>query len=737
MKTFIHLLILFLLFITITTFGQTTLKGKVVDEKGKGLLGANVSLKGSYDGATTDADGNFQFKTSEKNGQIINVTFIGYEAYNQKITLVLGVQVLTIKLRETSNELNTVTVTAGSFEASDEKKTTLIKPIDMVTAAGSGYDVAQTMTLLTPGSQRNGESTGLFVRGGSAQESKILIDGLTVQNAFNTPSPDVPSRARFAPFQFKGFAFSTGGYSAQYGQALSAVLAMNTTDLATESSYVVNLNLVQASVGYTQLTDNHSINGTIAYNNLTPLFAVYPQNVDWVKIPEQINISTSYRLKPSASENFKTDIIYSKSASGLMFKDQEDNNKLTEFGVKNDNLLITSTHQKALDKEALWILKSGISYSYNLDGLKAGTTTLAKTEQRTQFRSTIVRSFEGNNNLLLGVEGHSANYDLLIDKTATQENIKYNYSLNDNYGALFSESEFYVTRKLAGRVGVRGEYSSLASSFNFAPRFSLAYKTGAYSQISVAGGKFYQTSDYQYYYRNKTLQFENATHAVLNYQIIKNKRTFRVEGYYKNYDNLVREYPNKEGYFDVNPQRFPNGKTDNSGYGYAQGIDVFFRDSKTIKNGEIWANYSYCDSKRLFGNYLTEAQPTFVSNHNLNVIYKQYISKPTMTVSVTYSYNSGRPYYNPNISNFLSERTPDIHIVSFGANYLTNIKGHFMVVYLSVDNVLGTGRIYNYRYSEDGKTRISIVPPANRMILIGTYITISKKKVVPEDMRKD
>ena len=737
MKTFIHLLILFLLFITITTFGQTTLKGKVVDEKGKGLLGANVSLKGSYDGATTDADGNFQFKTSEKNGQIINVTFIGYEAYNQKITLVLGVQVLTIKLRETSNELNTVTVTAGSFEASDEKKTTLIKPIDMVTAAGSGYDVAQTMTLLTPGSQRNGESTGLFVRGGSAQESKILIDGLTVQNAFNTPSPDVPSRARFAPFQFKGFAFSTGGYSAQYGQALSAVLAMNTTDLATESSYVVNLNLVQASVGYTQLTDNHSINGTIAYNNLTPLFAVYPQNVDWVKIPEQINISTSYRLKPSASENFKTDIIYSKSASGLMFKDQEDNNKLTEFGVKNDNLLITSTHQKALDKEALWILKSGISYSYNLDGLKAGTTTLAKTEQRTQFRSTIVRSFEGNNNLLLGVEGHSANYDLLIDKTATQENIKYNYSLNDNYGALFSESEFYVTRKLAGRVGVRGEYSSLASSFNFAPRFSLAYKTGAYSQISVAGGKFYQTPDYQYYYRNKTLQFENATHAVLNYQIIKNKRTFRVEGYYKNYDNLVREYPNKEGYFDVNPQRFPNGKTDNSGYGYAQGIDVFFRDSKTIKNGEIWANYSYCDSKRLFGNYLTEAQPTFVSNHNLNVIYKQYISKPTMTVSVTYSYNSGRPYYNPNISNFLSERTPDIHNVSFGANYLTNIKGHFMVVYLSVDNVLGTGRIYNYRYSEDGKTRISIVPPANRMILIGTYITISKKKVVPEDMRKD
>jgi hypothetical protein len=737
MKTFTQLLALFFVLITINSFGQTTLKGKVVDEKGKGLPGANISLKGSYDGATADADGNFQFKTSEKNEQVIVVTFIGYETYNQKAILNSSDLQFNVKMRETANELNTVTVTAGTFEASDEKKTTLIKPIDIVTTAGGGADITQTITLLTPGSQRNGESTGLFVRGGSAQESKILIDGLTVQNAFNTPSPNVASRSRFSPFQFKGSAFSTGGYSAQYGQALSAILAMNTTDLATESGYVVNLNLAQASLGYTQLTDNHSINGTIAYNNLTPLFAVYPQNVDWVKIPEQINISTSYRLKPSVGENFKADVIYGKSASGMMFKNQEDNNKLTEFGIKNDNLLITSTYQKVLDKEALWVLKSGASYSYNLDALKAGTTVLEKTEQRTQFRSTITRSFEGNNNLLLGMEGHTANYDLLIDKTKAQEGLKYNYSLTDNYASLFSESEFYITRKLAGRVGVRGEYSSLADGFNVAPRFSLAYKTGLYSQVSMAGGKFYQTPDFQYYYRNKTLLYENATHAVLNYQIIKNKRTFRVEGYYKNYDNLVREYPNKEGYFDVNAQRFPNRKTDNSGFGFAQGIDVFFRDAKTVKNGDLWVNYSYCDSKRLFGNYLSEAQPTFVSNHNLNVVYKHFIAKPMMTVSATYSYTSGRPYYNPNNPNFLSERTPDVHNTSLWINYLTNIKGNFMVIYLSVDNVLGTERIYNYRYSEDGKTRISITPAANRMILIGTYITISKKKVVPEDMRKD
>lgn len=733
MKTLTNLLVLFFILTTAYSFGQTTLKGRVIDEKRVGLPGANVSLKGSYDGATADAEGNFQFKTTEKGSQILQSSFVGYEAYSQTIILKNGLMELTLKMRETANELNTVTVTAGTFEASDEKKTTLIKPIDIVTTAGGGADITQTMTLLTPGSQRNGESTGMFVRGGSAQESAILIDGLMVQNAYNTASPDVASRSRFTPFQFKGSAFSTGGYSAQYGQALSAVLQMNTTDLATESGYIINANLAQLSAGYTQLTDNHSINGTIAYSNLTPLFSVYPQNIEWKKIPEQLNISTSYRLKPSSGENFKFDAIYGKSASGMMFKNAENNNVLTEFGVKNDNLLLTSSYQKALDKEANWVLKSGASYSYNFDDLKAGTSTFGKTEQRSQLRATLTHSFAGNSNILFGTEAHSAKYDLLVQ----QNGEKINYALVDNFVALFSESEFYITRKLAGRIGVRGEYSSLESGFNLAPRFSLAYKTGQYSQVSMAGGKFYQTPDYRYYFYNKKLQYEQATHAVLNYQIIKNKRTFRVEGYYKKYENLVREYPSSVGYFDANSQRFPNGKTDNSGHGFAQGVDVFFRDSKTVKNGDLWVNYSYCDAKRLSANYITEAQPTFVSNHNLNVVYKHFIAKPMMTISGTYSYTSGRPYYNPNNVNFLSERTPDVHNTSVWVNYLTNIKGNFMVIYLSVDNILGTKNVYNYRYSTDGKTRTEITPAAYRTIMIGTYITISKKKVLPEDMRKN
>ncbi|MFC0181126.1 TonB-dependent Receptor Plug Domain [Pseudarcicella hirudinis] len=737
MKTFIIILVSYLLIMAPRLFAQTTIKGKVTDAKGHGLPGANVFLKGAYDGATADAEGNFKFQTSEKDTATLACTFVGFEAFSKKITLSQQTIEVSIKLREAVNELNMVTITAGAFEASDERKTTPIKPLDVVTTAGAAADVTQAMQLLTPGSQRNGESTGMFVRGGSAQESKILIDGLTVQNAYNTPSPDVASRSRFSPFQFKGMAFSTGGYSAQYGQALSAVLLMNTMDLATESGHSVNVNLAGVSYGYTHLTDKLSFSNNVNYTNVTPLFKVYPQNITWTHIPEQFNYSSSFHLKPTSASLFKVDAVYATSQTGMLFKNVGDELNLTEYGIRNKNLLVTSTYQNILDKEANWTMKTGLSYSYNLDKINIGNLYLEKTEQRSQGRAVFTRALGTNSNLLFGTEFSSAQYDLVVDQTQINNGSKNKYGLTDNFSTVFSESEFYVTPQLAARVGLRGEYSSLSSGFNVAPRFSLAYKTGTYSQVSLATGNFYQTPDYQYFYYGNKPTFEKSTHYVLNYQYIRNQRTFRIEGYYKNYASLVREMPATEGYFDANPNRFPVGKTDNTGFGYAQGIDVFFRDNKTFKNGQVWINYSYLDSKRLYANYLTEAMPTFASNHNLNVIYKQYISKPMMTASVTYSYTSGRPYFNPNNTVFLADRTPDLHNVSVGVNYLTHVKGNFLVIYFQADNVFGFDRVYNYRYTEDGKSRYTVGPTANRMFIIGAFISISKKKQLPEDMRKE
>ena len=66
------------------------------------------------------------------------------------------------------------------------------------------------------------------MRGGDAVESKTIVDGLLIQNPYDSSVPHIPQRGRFTPFEFEGTVFSTGGYSAQYGQALSSVVDLTT-----------------------------------------------------------------------------------------------------------------------------------------------------------------------------------------------------------------------------------------------------------------------------------------------------------------------------------------------------------------------------------------------------------------------------------------------------------------------------------------------------------------------------
>jgi hypothetical protein len=725
-------LLLISLLVSLTASAQLTLSGRVTDQKGQALPGANVFLVGTYDGANTDSTGHFRFTSTRKDTATLMVSYIGYEPFRQKITLG-PTSPLTVRLTESANELNTVVITAGSFEASDEKRMTMLKPMDIVTTAGANADITAAMNLL-PGTQRVGEQTGLFVRGGSGEEAKVVIDGMIVQNPYFSSMPDVQSRGRFQPFMFKGTSFSTGGYSAQYGQALSSVLLLNTTDKTQNEGLGVSINLASAALSYDHATEKSSVSATGYYGNLKPLFALVPQNIDWTQVPEFAGSSLTYRLKPSKTGLLKFYGMYSDSRLGMNFVDPANEIGKTAMKQLNRNFFTTSTYTDSW-ADGRWLLNSGLSYSYDTDATTFSGADFGRSSERLQGRFVLTRLLPGNNSLLFGTE--VSRVTLRNSVMGTQ------YALHDNYGAVFVESQTYLGRNLAVQVGIRGEYSSAISRFNLAPRLSMAYKTGPYSQISFAYGQFYQTPDYRYLYLNTNLSYERADHLILNYQIIKNKRTFRIETFYKNYAQLVREFTGQPGSaprYDANPYRFPIGRTDNTGNGYAQGFDVFWRDQKSVKGLDYWITYSYVDTKRLFQQYIVAATPTFISNHNVSLITKRYFEKISTNLALTYTISSGRPYYNPNRTGepneqFLADRTPMVNNLSFSASHITRIKKNLVVLYATVDNILNTRNVYTYRYTPDGKTRYAVGPQSYRSFFIGGMIMLSKKaKVNPDEL---
>ncbi len=217
---------------------------------------------------------------------------------------------------------------------------------------------------------------------------------------------------------------------------------------------------------------------------------------------------------------------------------------------------------------------------------------------------------------------------------------------------------------------------------------------------------------------------ERATHYILNYQYIDGGKTFRIEGYYKRYDQLVKYDP--QNMYD--PLKYYN-----SGSGYAQGIDIFWRDSyRSLKNVDYWISYSFLDTERDYRDFPERAIPIFASRHNISVAYKQFFPKLRSFLSGTYTYASPRPYNDPNTSGFNTGRTKSFNDLSVTiAHMLSENIGLFFMC----SNVLGINNVFGYEFgtavNEDGLyNQRAIIPAARRFILIGVTITLSKNGVM-------
>jgi hypothetical protein len=204
MKTKLSFLAIFL---SLTlSFAQTRISGKV-SFKNKGVNEVNVTLKDTYDGATTDSEGNFSFETSEKGDHVLSFTHPKYIEVNKNINIGDQNVVVNAELKEQINEIDAVVVSAGSIEASDKKRATaLLTPIDIYTTAGANGQISSALNYL-PGVQKVGESEGLFIRGGTGTESKIFMDGSLINNYFSNSIPGIAGRDQFNTSLFKGNIF--------------------------------------------------------------------------------------------------------------------------------------------------------------------------------------------------------------------------------------------------------------------------------------------------------------------------------------------------------------------------------------------------------------------------------------------------------------------------------------------------------------------------------------------------
>lgn len=699
----------FLLLASTLLLAQTTISGVVSDEKGNPIIDANIYLEGTYDGSSSNSNGKFSFDTSEKGIHTLIVSFVSFEPLRLTED-VANMKDLHLVLREDVNSLETVTLSAGTFSANNHSKASVLKPLDIVTTAGAVGDFIGALQTL-PGTSTVAEDGRLFVRGGDADETQIFIDGIRVFTPYTSSANNIPVRGRYSPFLFDGMTFSTGGYGAEYGQALSSILLLNTIDEETlqEKSDITIMSL-GAGLGHTKKWKTNSLSLNASYVNLAPYKAVFPDRNEWVKPYEAVGAETVFRQK--IGDGLLK--LYSAFESTNFELDQEDINhpEGNRFKLNDKNFYTNASFSEILNHG--WSVFAGGSYTYAHTKVHVDSSDIKDREHSAHLKLKMSKRFNNYFKLHVGTEYLTTAFD----ENYRAESFKGDFGFNNNISATFVEGDVVFSRRLALKLGVRHEYTALQKQNTFSPRAALAFKTSKNGQFSLAYGDFYQQQHNEILKFNSDLNAQHAQHYILNYQYAANNRIFRAELFRKNYNRLIT-------YNDIDPNS--NTSFFSDGDGYAQGLDVFLRDNQSLRNLEYWISYSYLDTERLYKNYPETATPSFANRHNLSVVTKYWIDDLRSQVGFSYQFASGRTYTDYNAPGFLQNKTKSYNDLSFNWAYLLTPQ---KILYVSISNVLGVKNVNGYQYANAPNSngiypRRELRPAMDRFFFVGFFWTIS------------
>ncbi len=729
---------LFSLCCSLPTLAQSKafVQGQVVDETEQPMAFVNVQIVDTTDGAVTGRDGRFAFSTQHLGPHHLSASFIGFEPTRQSLHLTAGdTTTVRLVLRRVLIELGETVVTVSTYTTGEDETVTLT-PLEVVTTAGASADIFLTLKTF-PGVANVDGGAGLFVRGGDVGETVILLDQATVVHPYKYESPTGGVFGTIPPFMVQGTAFSTGGFSARYGNALSGVLAMESRDLPVQQSYTLGLGLAAGSVGVAlPLVEDKlglRFTGNLSFTDL--MFRVNGHRDKFVTTPR------------GHDENLN--LIYQYSSSGRL--------KLFSFNAGDEigveviepsfDGLYRNSSDRALynlqwtDVWADWYIQTSASLNQYETRRQLGNLDLTPHDWTGKMRTDWERVLGAFGVLRLGAEMEHANNQYIgripqgdiFDPEA--EVFELDVSYNARRTGAYFEADFKPLRRIVANIGMRADHHNLSADFVIDPRLSARYQFSEDTNARLAWGIYHQFPtpfDYNPTNGNPDLGPQRAQHWIGGLHHERAQFLVRMEAYYKSYHNLVLD--------DLDLHLV------NEGSGRACGVDLFLKYGGFLDTRlSGWIAYSLLRSRRVqvrrlgFEMLREEAPSPFDITHNLTLVTKMQIVG-TLSGGLTLKYATGRPitpivdavsvadksYYLPVKGPVGSERLPSLQQINGQLNYVHFFgAGHQAVFYLAVNNLLNRANVLDYEYSTDYTQRQPRTTLFRRSIYFGTSVSLN------------
>ncbi|MVM38866.1 TonB-dependent receptor plug domain-containing protein [Spirosoma sp. HMF3257] len=202
-----------------------TVSGRVVDGKtGESLPYAHVRVVATKQTVGTNLDGYFTLLHVPTDTAMLLISFLGYRDLRFQLQPEKSVRNLRIELEASVIDLSDITIVAQKAEvmkaSSDEVGLIQLTPRNLTKLPNIGErDVFRALQLMPGVSAANESSSGLYVRGGTPDQTLVLFDGFTVYNVDHL-------YGFFSAFNYnalKSVQLYKGGFDAKYGGRLSGV----------------------------------------------------------------------------------------------------------------------------------------------------------------------------------------------------------------------------------------------------------------------------------------------------------------------------------------------------------------------------------------------------------------------------------------------------------------------------------------------------------------------------------
>ncbi|KXX71109.1 TonB-dependent receptor [Flammeovirga sp. SJP92] len=179
MKTFISLL--FLLFVGSTAFAQNKLSGTVVDDANKAVSFATVHVKELKKTTRTDINGHFSFETLKAGTYTLQITFVGFEAFEQAVKVPMK-SPLKVGLKSSTTKLDQVTIYGKSDATLLREEAYAVEVIETELFKNTTVDASQLLGRISGVNIRQdgglGSNFSLSLNGLSGNRIRTFIDGV-------------------------------------------------------------------------------------------------------------------------------------------------------------------------------------------------------------------------------------------------------------------------------------------------------------------------------------------------------------------------------------------------------------------------------------------------------------------------------------------------------------------------------------------------------------------------------